>query len=403
MENIFAGLDPVNISLKWNCKNLTMNITMKKLSLLLLLFFMSAVSYSQKSENGDMMDFYVGTYTGNGSEGIYSFGLNKTSGKLHSNGLAVLSENPSYLALSKDGKYLLAVRETRDESNNSNGYIELFNVDDAGNLTSVNKVSSGGAHPCHVAVNGEGAVIASNYSGGNVALMRIESSGMLSEVLSSDQHSGQGPVANRQEKAHVHSALFEPGGSRIFVADLGIDQVKVYTIDKVTFALKPNKYPEIRMVPGSGPRHMAIHPNGKLLFIANELSSSVSVVQLMKNGNFKVIETVSTLPVNFSKSNTCADIHLSPEGNFLYVSNRGMNSIAIFSVQEKESKIKLIGHEDTKGAMPRNFTLTPAGDYLLVANQNTNNIVAFKRNAETGLLTFTDQINAFKPVCLVFR
>jgi 6-phosphogluconolactonase len=148
---------------------------------------------------------------------------------------------------------------------------------------------------------------------------------------------------------------------------------------------------------------MAIHPDGKILFIANELSSSVSVVELMKNGNFKIIETVSTLPVNFSESNTCADIHLSPDGNFLYVSNRGMNSIAIFSVQKKESKIKLLGHEDTKGEMPRNFTLTPAGDYLLVANQNTNNIVAFKRNAETGLLTFTDQINAYKPVCLLFR
>ena len=376
---------------------------MKKISLLFLFFFLSAVSYAQTSGNKEMMDFYVGTYTDNGSEGIYSFGLNKASGKLHSNGLAVLSENPSYLALTKDGKYLLAVRETSDKSNKSEGYIELFNVDDSGNLSSVNKVSSGGAHPCHVAVNAEGAVIVSNYSAGNVALMRIEPAGMLSEVLSSDQHIGKGPVANRQEKPHVHSALFEPGGSRIFVADLGIDQVKVYTIDQATYALKPYKFPEISMVPGSGPRHMAIHPNGKLLFIANELSSSVSVVQLMKNGNFKIIETVSALPENFSKSNTCADIHLSPEGNFLYVSNRGMNSIAVFSVLEKESKIKLLGHEDTRGEMPRNFTLSPAGDFLLVANQNTDNIVAFKRNAETGLLTFTDQINAFKPVCLLFR
>jgi 6-phosphogluconolactonase len=267
----------------------------------------------------------------------------------------------------------------------------------------VNKVSSGGANPCHVAVRDDGAVIASNYSGGSVALMKIEPAGVLSEMVSNVQHSGKGPVLNRQEKAHVHSALFEPGGTRIFVADLGIDQVKVYTIDQASYTLKPFKYPEIRMVPGSGPRHMAIHPDGKLLFIANELSSSVSVVELMKNGNFKIIETVSTLPVNFSESNTCADIHLSPDGNFLYVSNRGMNSIAIFSVQKKESKIKLLGHEDTKGEMPRNFTLTPAGDYLLVANQNTNNIVAFKRNAETGLLTFTDQINAYKPVCLLFR
>jgi 6-phosphogluconolactonase len=148
---------------------------------------------------------------------------------------------------------------------------------------------------------------------------------------------------------------------------------------------------------------MVIHPNGKLLFIVNELGNSVTVVKLLENGGFKIEETVSTLPADFLKPNTCADIHLSPEGNFLYVSNRGMNTISIYSVQEKEAKIKLIGHEDTKGEMPRNFTLTPDGDYLLVANQNTNNIVAFKRNAETGLLTFIDQINAFKPVCLLFK
>jgi len=318
-------------------------------------------------------------------------------------GWTALSENPSYLAMTRDGKYLLAVRETSDDNNQSVGYIELFNVDDSGNLSSVNKVSSGGAHPCHVAVNEDGAVIASNYTGGNVTLMRIEPSGELSEVLSADQHSGQGPVVGRQEKPHVHSSLFEPKGKRLFVADLGIDQVKVYTIDKATFTLKPNKYPDIKIAPGSGPRHMAIHPNGKMLFVANELNSTVTVVQMLENGSFRIQETASSLPADFLKTNTCADIHLSPEGNFLYVSNRGMNSIAIFSVLEKESKIKLIGHEDTKGEMPRNFTLTPDGDYLLVANQNTNNIVAFKRNAETGLLTYTDQINAYKPVCLLFK
>ncbi len=376
---------------------------MKNISLFLLFFSFSVVSQSQSLMTKDLRHFYVGTYTDNGSEGIYRFGLDYSTGKLHSNGLAVLSENPSFLALTADGKYLLAVRETLEDKNQNMGYIELFKVDDAGNLTSVNKVSSGGAHPCHVAVNEEGAVVASNYTGGNVTLMRIDPSGVLSEVLSTDQHSGSGPVLERQEKPHVHSSIFEPKGKRLFVADLGIDQIKVYTIDKATFTLKPNKYPEIRMAPGSGPRHMAIHPNGKLLFVANELSSNVTVVQLQENGSFRIQETISTLPVGFTKSNTCADIHLSPDGNYLYVSNRGMNTIAIFSVSGKEPKVKLIGFEDTKGEMPRNFTLTPEGEFLLVANQNTNNIVAFKRNAKTGLLSFTDQINAFKPVCLLFK
>ncbi len=376
---------------------------MKTILLPFLLLALAMAANSQTANNKNTLHFYVGTYTDSGSEGIYSFGLDTSTGKLHSNGLAVLSENPSYLALTKDGKQLLSVRETKDKNNNSQGFIEIFNVDDSGNLTSVNKVSSGGAHPCHVAVNEEGAVVASNYTEGNVTLMRIKPTGELSDVLSADLHTGKGPVEGRQDSPHVHSALFEPGGKRIFVADLGTDQVKVYTIDKATFTLKPNKYPEIKMAPGSGPRHMAIHPNGKLLFVANEIGSSVTVVQLMKNGSFKISETVSTLPADYSKSNTCADIHLSPDGNFLYVSNRGMNTISIFTVQAKEAKIKLIGHEDTKGKMPRNFTLTPDGDFLLAANQNTNNIVAFRRNAETGLLTYTDQINAFKPVCLLFK
>lgn len=374
---------------------------MKKISILILLLVLSVNSWSQDTAN--VLHFFVGTYTDSGSEGIYRFGLDKITGKLHSNGLAALSENPSYLALSADKKYLLTVRETREENNQNSGYIELFNVDGSGNLSSVNKVSSGGAHPCHVAVNEEGAVIASNYTGGNVALMQIDSTGELSQPSSVIQHTGKGLVAKRQESPHVHSAIFEPRGKRIFVADLGIDRVKVYTIDRPTATLKPGKYPEIAMVQGSGPRHMAIHPNGNLLFVANELSSSVSVVQLLKNGSFKIVETISALPAGFSKPNSCADIHLSPDGNFLYVSNRGMNSIAIFAIREKESKIKLIGHEDTRGEMPRNFTLTPSGDFLLAANQNTDNIVVFRRDALTGLLTFTDQINAFKPVCLLFK
>lgn len=376
---------------------------MKKIFFVLVCLGYACISISQTAQPTNLRHFYVGTYTDNGSEGIYRFGLDLATGKLHSNGLAVLSENPSYLALTRDGQFLLAVRETKDEKNESMGYIELFKVDESGNLSSVNKVSSGGGHPCHVAVNEEGEVLASNYTGGNITLMRILPSGELSEVLSADQHKGSGPVAGRQETPHVHSSIFEPTGKRIFVADLGIDRVKVYTIDKTTFTLKPFKFPEIKLAPGSGPRHMVIHPNGKLIYIANELGCTVSVVQLLDNGAYKLIENVSTLPVGFTQPNTCADIHLSSDGKFLYVSNRGMNSIAIFSVDEKGTKIKLAGHEDTKGEMPRNFTLTPDGTYLLVANQNTNNIVAFRRNGETGLLTFTDQINAFKPVCLLFK
>ena len=375
---------------------------MKKITVLLFLLSLSLAGRTQKTAGSGILHFYVGTYTEeNGSEGIYSFGLDPASGKLHSNGLAVLSENPSFLALTPDGKYLVAVRETLDSNNGNMGYIELFSVGPTGHLSSVNKIPSGGAHPCHVAVNGEGDVLASNYSGGSVALLRIEPSGELSDVLYVAQHSGSGTVRERQEKPHVHSTLIEKGGNRIFVADLGIDQVKVYTIDRKNSTLKPYRFPGIKMIPGSGPRHMAMHPGGKTLFVANELSSSVSVVRLMDNGGFKVSETVSTLPPDYKSSNTCADIHVSQDGNYLYVSNRGMNSITIFGV--KDSKLTLLGHEGTRGETPRNFTLSPDNDFLLVANQNSNNIVSFRRNRETGLLTYMDIINAFRPVCLLFN
>ena len=377
---------------------------MKKLFSLLVCLVLVYVSYAQTAEPKNLLHFYVGTYTGkNGSEGIYQFGLDTSTGKLHSNGLSVLSENPSYLALTHDGKFLLAVRETSDKNNQNNGYVELFKVDEAGNLLSVNKVSSAGANPCHVTVNEQGMVLVSNYSGGNVVLMRILPSGELSEVLSEDLHKGSGPVKGRQEGPHVHSALLEPKGKRIFVADLGIDKIKVYTIDGKTSTLKPSKYPEIVLAPGTGPRHMVIHPNGKLLFIANELGCSVITVQLLRNGSYKLLQTISTLPADYKKSAAPADIHLSPDAKFLYVSNRGMNTLAIFAVNEKESNIKLVGHEDTKGRTPRNFTMTPDGAFLLVANQDANNIVVFRRNSETGALTFSDQINAFKPVCLLFK
>ncbi|MCE1200382.1 MAG: lactonase family protein, partial [Marinilabiliales bacterium] len=205
---------------------------MKKSPLLLMAMFFCNAAFSQVEEPSTIDHFYVGTYTDSGSEGIYRFGLDRSTGKLHSNGLAAMSENPSFLALTANGRNLLSVRETQDEKNQRAGYIELFHVDEKGNLTSVNMVSSGGAHPCHVSVNPEGWVIASNYTGGNVTLMQLAPTGELTEVLSSVAHTGSGPVRERQEKPHVHSSIFEPLGSRLFVADLGIDRVKVYILDK---------------------------------------------------------------------------------------------------------------------------------------------------------------------------
>lgn len=348
--------------------------------------------------------FFVGTYTDGGSEGIYSFSLDPATGKLTDHGLAAKSNNPSFLALTSDGKFLLAVHETKNENGSSTGFIESFAVKkDDYSLISLSKVSSGGAHPCYVSVNQNGNVMAANYSGGNAALFRLDESGKLSDALDVQQHYGKGPNKARQAEPHVHSAFFEPGYDRIFVPDLGIDQVSVYQINNEGTKLIKAPFPVINLAPGSGPRHLAFHPTLKVVYVVSELTSSVSVVALNKDGSFTMLETVSALPEAYDKPNTCADIHISKNGRFLYASNRGLNSIAIFSVNPKNGKIVQIGQEPTRGEIPRNFTLSPEDDYLLVANQNSQNIVAFRRDINTGKLQCTDQIKAFKPVCLLFR
>jgi 6-phosphogluconolactonase len=353
---------------------------------------------------GPIQNFLIGTYTDKGSEGIYRCGLDIATGKFTKLELAAKSDNPSFIALTKDGHFLLAVNETIDSKGNKMGYVESFSISERKDKFSpVNKVLSGGAHPCYVSVNADGFVLAANYTGGNVALFKLDKNGVISQALDIQQHYGGGPNKERQEGPHVHSAFFEPGTDRIFVADLGTDAVAVYHLDKNKPQLIKASIPEIRLNPGSGPRHMAFHPEKKFLYIANELSNTVTVVSLNKDGSFTTVETVSAIPDDYKKTNTCADIHISNDGRFLYVSNRGLNSIAIFAVNQENGKLKPIGQEPVKGENPRNFTLSPDENYLLVANQTTQNIVAFKRDKITGTLTYSDQIKAFTPVCLLFQ
>jgi len=380
---------------------------MKAKSIVLLfagMFLTNCVLFAGTSDRTKLQHFFVGTYTEGGSEGIYSFSLDPVTGQLKDDGLAAKTNNPSFLALTSNGKFLLSVHETKGENGSTMGYVESFAVKkDDDRVTSIGKVSSGGAHPCYVSVNQNGYVLAANYTGGNVALFRINDSGKLSDTLDVQQHYGSGPNKARQAEPHVHSAFFEPGSDRIFVADLGIDQVSVYKIDNLGARLIKAAVPAINMTPGSGPRHLAFHPKMKVLYVVSELACSVTVVTMNADGSFTTVETVSALPPGYDKPNTCADIHITRDGRFLYASNRGCNSIAIFSVDPKNGQIVQIGQESTRGDGPRNFTLSPDENYLLVANQNTQDIVAFRRDPNTGKLQFADQIKAFKPVCLLFR
>lgn len=337
-------------------------------------------------------EFYLGTYTNSDSKGIYKYTLLE-DGKLELVGLVAQSENPSFLTKSPDGKYLLAVNE------NTEGSVESFKIE-KDSLVFINRSASGGAHPCHIMTTENGHVLAANYTGGNVGLLELMEDGKLSALLDVQQHSGKG-THTRQDAPHAHSAWLAPDNETIISVDLGTNELIFSKIDSENKKLIPDSTQhKLQMNPEAGPRHLSIHPNKKWIYVIDELTSSVSLV-IKEEGLYTVKSSISTLPEDYAEGNTCADIHISDDGKFLYASNRGHNSIAIFSIGEN-GELSALGHESTKGDGPRNFSLSPNNEFLLVANQNTNNIISFKRNIETGALDFVSEINAPVPVCILF-
>ncbi len=344
----------------------------------------------------DAQSFYLGTYTTGASQGIYKYELH-ANGSVKQIGLAVMSENPSYLALSADNKFLVAINEIKNQD--GVGTVESYMVFED-TLILLNRQSSGGAHPCFVTVNTEGYVLTANYTGGNVGLLKLEKDGPLTELLDVQQHTGAG-TTDRQSAPHAHSAWFNPVDGNIISIDLGTNELWFSSIDPVKQKLIPSSPEKIALNPGDGPRHLTFHPNGKWIYVANELSSSVTRFDRKEDGTYTKGPTVSSLPAGYSKPNTCADIHISSDGNFVYVSNRGHNSIAVLKVNE-DGSLTLLGNKGCGGDGPRNFALSPDENFILVANQHTNNIVTLKRDPVTGLLKYVSQIEAPTPVCILF-
>ena len=340
--------------------------------------------------------FYVGTYTNGDSQGIYQYVLHK-DGKLEGIGLAANSENPSFLAISNNKKYLVAINEI---NHSGEGTVESFLISE-NTLGFISRTSSGGAHPCFVAINESGYVLTANYTGGNVGLLKLNSSGSLSKILDLQQHYGNGGT-ERQKSPHAHSVWFQPNSSKVISIDLGTNELIFSQLDKETNKLISTEQNNIKMSNGAGPRHLVFHPNGKCFFVANELNSTVTQIKIIEDGKYERSVISSTLPTNFTESNTCADIHISSDGNFLYASNRGHNSIAIFKIDKNNGTLNLLGHESTRGDGPRSFSLSPDDSFLVVANQQTNNIISFKRDKKTGLLKFASEIDAPTPVCILF-
>jgi 6-phosphogluconolactonase len=355
---------------------------------------------------------YVGTYTRTEphvigrAEGILVLSFDQASGALRPVGMARGVPNPSFLAVSPHRRTLYAVSEVPALDGEPGGALTAFAIDaESGELTELNRTSTGSAGPCYVSVDRSGSfALAANYGGGAVTLLPIEDDGRLAAGRETVQHTGRSVHPERQQAAHPHSIVPDPTGRVALVPDLGLDRIVLYRLDAEAGKLVPARVPWVATRPGAGPRHLAFHPGGRHLFVCNELDSTVTAYAYdAEEGLPRPIQTVSSLPEGFSGTNYPADIHVHPSGRFLYASNRGHDSIAIFAIDEASGELAAAGHQSTQGRSPRNFAIDPEGRLLLAANQNSNTIVAFAIDRERGTLEPTGAVTEVPtPVCVQF-
>jgi len=372
---------------------------------LLLSAIVLGVTVGHCAEEG--LRVYIGTYTGGQSKGIYLCTMNSATGRLSEPKLAAETPNPTFLALHPNGKFVYAANEIGKFEGKDTGAISAFAIDPAtGLLKLLNAQPSMGRGPCHVAVAPNGKyLVAANYGGGSICAMPVNDDGSLAEPTAAIEHAGTpGPDKKRQRQPHAHSTNFDPAGRFVFAADLGLDKVLIYRLDPAKGSLAPNDPPHAATAPGSGPRHFCFHPNGRFAFVVNELLSTVTAFRYdAENGALSEVQTIGTLPAGFDGRSTTAEILVHPSGKFLYVSNRGHDSIAIFSVDAETGRLTATGHTPSGGKTPRNFNLTPDGRWLVTANQNTGNVCVYRVDEKTGQLTPTEhKLSVEKPVRVLF-
>lgn len=339
---------------------------------------------------------YVGTYTKGDSKGIYSFRFNSQDGKLTDIKIAAELENPTYLNISKNNQYLYSVVKE-----NESGGIASFAVNDqSAELTQINKQMLHGSSPCHVSVDRKNKVVFSaNYHKAEV-VSYLTDNGQISNPVSIMKHEGSGPDP-RQEKAHTHFAGLTPEEKYLCAVELGIDQLITYTLAEDGSLTEANR---LELAPGSGPRHLAFHPNNQFAFIMTEFSSEVIALRYhIEDGSFTKIESYSTLPDDFKENNQGSAIHISNDGRFLYAGNRGHNSIAVFKVNSETGELSLVERVSTEGDWPRDFVLDPTEKFIVASNQESGNLVVYRRDAETGKLTvLQSDLKVPYPVCVKF-
>ncbi|HZT28835.1 MAG TPA: lactonase family protein [Bryobacteraceae bacterium] len=349
---------------------------------------------------------YVGTYTRDKSKGIYVSRLNTATGKVDEFQLAGEIGNPSWVTLHPSGKYLYAVTESGSQGRRG-GSVSAFSIDRAtGKLTALNTVSTKGSGPCHLAVDHTGKVlVAANYNSGSTTAFPIHEDGSLGEASSFIQHQGSGPDSKRQQGPHAHCTTVSPDNRFVLVNDLGLDEVLIYKLDAAKASLTPNDPPYGKVPPGAGPRHLAFAPNGKFAYVVNEMQYSTTAFAWdAARGALTALQTISDLPQGADATgNTGAEIAVHPNGRFVYSSNRGHNSLAVFSVDSKKGTLTPVEYASTQGKTPRGFGIDPTGSYLLAGNQDSDTVVVFRIDKRTGKLTPTGQVlQVGMPVCVQF-
>lgn len=361
--------------------------------LLLILLCYNAVSAQQQW-------LFAGTYTGTGSKGIYVYKFDPASGTATSVS-SIACENPSYLALSADGNFLYSVTENGGDKP---GSVSAFAFDKkTGELKLLNTQPSGGDHPCYVSVDTKNSWVAvANYTGGNFSMLPVSKDGSLQPAVQTIQHHGAGIVESRQKAPHVHMTIFSPEEKYVVVNDLGTDEVSAYSFKrKKDQPLDTTADIRLKMAAGAGPRHLEFNTSHKLVYVLEELSGKISVHHFTKN-NVSLVQTIDADTTSSLPDKGSADIHMSPDGKFLYASNRGKaNYISIYSIDPALGELKMIGTQSVLGLQPRNFVIDKTGNYLIVANQGSDNVVIFKRDTNTGLLsTRGNELSIPKPVCV---
>ena len=365
-------------------------------------FLAAAISFAAVSSAfAESLPVYFGTYTrGESSKGIYRSTLDLDTGKLSEPVLAAEAKNPSFLEIHPNGKFLYAVSES-----GGSGSVSAYAIGKDGNLKFLNQQSSGGSGPCHVNIDHGGKnVLVANYGSGSALVIPIQTHGTLAKPTGFVQHEGSSVNPKRQKGPHAHSINVSPDDKFAFVADLGTDKVMIYKLDVEKGTITANDPPFAKLKPGAGPRHFAFAPNGKYAYVINELHCTVTAFAYEPaSGALTEIQTIPTLPDEFDGSNTCAEVRIHPTGRFLYGSNRGHDSIAVYRINRRKGTLTLVEHETADIKTPRNFNIDPTGKFCLVANQGSDSVVVFSINPKTGALEPTGhKISVGRPVCVRF-